>query len=259
MCVVCSRIRSRNSVASSLEQTTHMDPDSREYLENIIDDLQRNVEKIHRHGLRANQIVRRMMDLTGNDRTGPISVEINQIVEEFTNLAYRGFQARHRRSNIHIQRDLDQKAGSLEGVPRNLGRVFVNITNNALQALREKERKNPPKGWSPVLNVRTFFDDDHIMVSYHDNGTGIASDHLNHIFTPFFTTKIGQGANPGLGLSISYDIVVQEHSGDIKVFSEEGAYTEIVVVLPRIQKRHKGKNLDDLTLIAVGQKPVKGS
>lgn len=237
------------------EQGTLINPESLVYLNDIIDDLQRNVDKIHRHGLRANQIVRRMMDLTGNDRSGPVPVEINQIVDEFTNLAYRGFLARHRRSSIRIQRELEEHIGPFEGVPRNLGRVFVNLTNNALQALREKERNGADGNWSPLLEVRTRGDEDSITVSYRDNGPGINPEHMEHIFTPFFTTKIGQGANPGLGLSISYDIVVQEHRGDIKVHSQQGEYTEFIVILPRLQTP-TSENGGDLPGVPVGKKPV---
>jgi signal transduction histidine kinase len=116
-------------------------------------------------------------------------------------------------------------------VPQDIGRVFLNVINNACYAAHAK-RKDVGEGFSPTLSVCTTNRGDRVEIRICDNGTGIPREVRDKIFQPFFTTK-PTGAGTGLGLSISYDIVVQEHKGEIHVETEEGQYTELIITLPK--------------------------
>lgn len=206
-----------------------------EDIEEILDDLRKNVEKINEHGKRADSIVRNML-LHSRGRPGERQkTDINALLVEYVNLAYHGMRAQDASFNIKIETDYDSSIGLVEVVPQDLSRAFLNTLNNACYAAHEK-KKEMRDAFSPTLSVVTKNLDDLVEIRIRDNGNGIPQDILDEIFNPFFTTKpTGQGT--GLGLSISYDIIVEEHKGEIKVETEEGGYTEFIISLPKNANR----------------------
>jgi len=132
-----------------------------------------------------------------------------------------------------MENDYDESIGKVSVVPQDLGRVFLNILNNACHAILEKTKKLEA-GYSPTLFVSTKSLGDKVEIRIRDNGSGIPEEIKDKIFNPFFTTK-PTGEGTGLGLSLSYDIIVKEHRGDIKMESEKGSFTEFIITLPNDQ------------------------
>ncbi len=201
-------------------------------IEEILDTLEQNAEKINHHGKRADGIVKSMMQHARGSSGQREPADINHLLDEAVNLVYHGMRANDASFNITIVKDYDESIGKLEVVPQDISRVFLNMVNNACYAAYQK-KKTSGDGFSPTLSVHTKNLGDKIEIRLRDNGNGIPQDIREKIFNPFFTTKpTGQGT--GLGLSISYDIIVQQHRGEIKVETEEGKFTEFVVRLPRV-------------------------
>lgn len=215
--------------------------DDFENMKEIIAMLELNAEKINHHGQRADNIVKSMMQHAHGVSGQRAPVDINRLLDEAVDLTYHGLRANDASLNIAIEKEYDESIGRLSVVPQNISRVFLNLVNNACYAVREKQKaKNKGQtantgDFSPALFVRTINLGDKIEIGIRDNGDGIPAGIRDKIFSPFFTTKpAGQGA--GLGLSISYDIIVQEHKGEIKFESEEGSFTEFVIYLPNERK-----------------------
>lgn len=212
------------------DQQTINDADFR-IIEEIVETLIQNAEKINQHGKRADSIVKSMMQHSRGTTGEREWTDINALVDQALNLTYHGLRANDASFNITITKDYDDSIGPLRVIPQELSRVFLNLISNACFAANEKKKLNPA-GFSPTLTVRTRNLRDQIEIRIRDNGDGIPPQFRDRIFTPFFTTKpAGQGT--GLGLSISYDIIVQQHHGQIHVESEEGRFAEFVILLPR--------------------------
>jgi signal transduction histidine kinase len=212
-------------------QKDNLDTETTEYIEEILNDLTQNVKKINEHGKRADNIVRGMLMHSGGKAGERQLTDINALLAEYVNLAYHGMRAKDSSFNITIETHYDDTLGSLNVVPQNISRVFLNVLNNACYSVHEK-RKELGEGFSPLLSVSTKNLGEQIEIRIQDNGKGIPNEIRDKIFNPFFTTKpTGQGT--GLGLSISHDIIVQEHQGELKVKTEPGSYAEFVIVLPR--------------------------
>ncbi|NUM74740.1 GHKL domain-containing protein, partial [candidate division KSB1 bacterium] len=208
-------------------------------IDDIVETLIQNAEKINHHGKRADGIVKSMMQHARGSSGQRELADINQLLDEAVNLTYHGLRANDASFNITIEKEYDETIGKLEVVPQDISRVFLNIMNNACyaafqkQKANEKEKKASSDSFSPAISVSTKNLRDRIEIRIRDNGNGIPKDIREKIFNPFFTTKpTGQGT--GLGLSISYDIIVQQHRGEIAVETEEGEFTEFVVRLTRV-------------------------
>jgi signal transduction histidine kinase len=201
------------------------------YLKEIIGDLSMNAKRIHDHGKRADSIVKGML-LHSRGQTGEKQpTDINAVLAEYVNLGYHGMRAQDSGFNIKLISDYDPAIGMVNVVPQNLSRVFLNIINNACYATHEKKLQQK-EAYFPELSVSTKNSPDHIEIRIRDNGKGIPQAVLDKVFNPFFTTKPpGQGT--GLGLSLSYDIVVQEHRGSLVVDSKEGEYAEFIITIPK--------------------------
>jgi predicted ATPase/signal transduction histidine kinase len=212
-------------------QKDQLDPETTEYIEEILNDLQQNVQKINHHGKRADNIVRGMLMHSGGKAGERQLTDINALLAEYVNLAYHGMRAKDSSFNITIETNYDDTVGSLSIVPQNISRVLLNVINNACYSAHEK-KKELGEGFSPLLSVSTKNLGEQIEIRIRDNGKGIPKEILDKIFNPFFTTKpTGQGT--GLGLSISHDIIVQEHQGEIKVETAAGSYAEFIIILPK--------------------------
>jgi two-component system, NtrC family, sensor kinase len=150
------------------------------------------------------------------------------------NLAYHGARAQDQSFNITMERDFDRDLVPIEVVPQDVTRVFLNLIGNGFYAANKRKRDGDA-AFRPILTVATRDLGDSVEIRVRDNGIGIAPEHRDRLFQPFFTTK-PTGEGTGLGLSISYDIITQQHGGSIAVNSDVGAFTEFTVRLPR--RRH---------------------
>jgi GAF domain-containing protein len=208
-----------------------LDAEKRAELEDTLGLLSGNLAKIGEHGKRADNIVKSMLAhsrTAGGDRQ---SVDVNGLVEESLNLAYHGARAQDQNFNVTLERDFDQAVKPIALVPQDVTRVFLNLFGNGFYAVA-KRAKAGGGTFEPVVRVTTRDRGDAVEITVRDNGIGIPAAVRDRLFEPFFTTK-PTGEGTGLGLSISYDIVTKQHGGTIAVESEEGAFTQFTVRLPR--------------------------
>jgi len=155
--------------------------------------------------------------------------DINALADEYLRLAYHGMRAKDKTFNAVLETHFDESMGKIKVVPQDIGRVLLNLYNNAFYAVAEKKKQLADK-YDPVVSVTTKKDNDKVIITVRDNGMGIAEKVKDKIFQPFFTTKpTGQGT--GLGLSLSYDIV-KAHGGEIKVETKEGEGAVFHIFLP---------------------------
>jgi signal transduction histidine kinase len=213
-----------------LEPTT-LDDKSREEIEELMQMLRSNLQKVVQHGKRADSIVKNMLlhSREGSGEHRP--VDINTVVEESLNLAYHGARAEKSGFNITLRRDLDPQAGTIDLYPQEITRVFLNLISNGFYAAT-KRKEAGEEGFEPTLSATTRNLGNKVEVRIRDNGSGIPSEVMEKMFNPFFTTKPA-GEGTGLGLSMSHDIVVKQHGGNIEVETEPGSFTEFVITLPR--------------------------
>ncbi|MFN8144978.1 MAG: ATP-binding protein [Bacteroidia bacterium] len=207
----------------------------------ILDTLHQNLSKVVQHSKRADGIVKGML-LHSRAGSGLKQLsDVNKIVEEFLNLSLHGMRAKDNEFNCHIELDLDHTLPGISLFPQDLGRVLINLYNNAFYAMNEKKNKlktNSTAGdsdkhqpYEPKLTLITSLRKNNISIQVKDNGPGIKKDILGRIFQPFFTTK-PTGEGTGLGLSLSYDIIKKGHAGELTVESEYGNWTEFRILLP---------------------------
>ena len=199
--------------------------------DDILNDVIANEEKINHHGKRADAIVKGMLQHSRSSTGIKEPTNINALADEYLRLAYHGAKGKDNAFNVNMKTDFDATIGNINVIPQDIGRVLLNLYNNAFYATNEKSKQNI-EGYEPTVAVTTTKRDDKILISVKDNGNGIPKKIVDKIFQPFFTTKpTGQGT--GLGLSLSYDIV-KAHGGEIKVESKEGEGSEFIIQLPII-------------------------
>ncbi|MEO8233562.1 MAG: ATP-binding protein [Ignavibacteriota bacterium] len=196
----------------------------------LIGDLKQNLDKINQHGKRADSIVKGMLLHSRGTSGEKTPTDINDLLDQYVNLAYHGMRAQNKEFNITIEKDYDETLEKINVVPQDISRVFLNIINNACYAANEKKKKSG-NSFVPLLKVSTRKLADKVEIRIGDNGNGIPADHLEKIFQPFFTTK-PSGEGTGLGLSLSYDIVTKMHGGELKVETKEGEGTTFIISLP---------------------------
>ena len=215
------------------ELKTYLDEPNEELREHMREDLELvagNLEKIAQHGARANNIIQSMLAHSRGEAGEFTLTDLNALVQEHVKLAYHGMRAQLNGFNAQIETHFDPAVPKLEVVPEEIGRVVINLVNNAFFATASKQKAN--KDYEPVIRVQTRNHLEDVEIRIRDNGIGIPESDQEKIFTPFFTTKpSGQGT--GLGLSLSYDVIVKEHGGTFDFASEAGEYTEFVVTLPK--------------------------
>ena len=172
-----------------------------------------------------------MMTLARGETGDLQEIDINALVEIFADLAYHGKRVEDSGRRVEMRKNFDPSAGMSKVVPSDLGRVLINTVNNAIEALAEK-RETQGSAFSPVVEVGTKKLETHVEIRIWDNGPGIPADIVGEVFNPFFTTKPPGLGNVGLGLSLSYDIVVSQHQGKMFVRSDPGDFTEFIIQLP---------------------------
>jgi two-component system NtrC family sensor kinase len=195
----------------------------------IADDVKQNLEKIIYHGKRADAIVKGMLQHSRSSSGVKEPTDINALCDEYLRLSYHGLRAKDKTFNANFETKFEEGIGDINVMPQDIGRVILNLINNAFYAVTEKRKLNI-ENYEPTVIVSTKNLGNKIEIKVKDNGNGIPQAIRKKIFQPFFTTKpTGQGT--GLGLSLSYDIV-KAHGGEIKVETKEGEGTEFIIQLP---------------------------
>jgi two-component system NtrC family sensor kinase len=195
----------------------------------LLNDIFENNEKINHHGKRADAIVKGMLQHSKTSTGKKEPTDINKLADEYLRLAYHGLRAKDKLFNAKFETDFDPSVGKINIVPQDIGRVLLNLINNAFYAVNQKQKTETGK-FEPCVSVQTKKVDGKIEITVKDNGNGISQKILDKIFQPFFTTK-PTGEGTGLGLSLSYDII-KAHGGEIKVESKEGHGSEFIVQVP---------------------------
>jgi len=194
----------------------------------ISNDIKDNEQKINHHGKRADAIVKGMLQHSNSGSGKKEPTDINALADEYLRLSYHGLRAKDNSFNATMNTDLDESIGNINIIPQDIGRVLLNLINNAFYVVNEKS-KQEIEGYEPTVSLSTRMLRDKVEIKVADNGNGISQKILDKIFQPFFTTKpTGQGT--GLGLSLSYDIV-KAHGGELKVETKEGEGTTFTIEL----------------------------
>ena len=208
-----------------------LDPALRAEFDDLTATLKDNLDRILQHGRRADSIVRNMLMHSRTGEAEAREVMLNELATEALTLAYHGARAARADFNVTLEQDLDPEAGAVEVFPQEITRVLLNLCGNGFHAAQTRSA-TAGTGFAPTLRLTTRNLGDRVEVRVRDNGTGMPDAVRARIFEPFFTTKPA-GEGTGLGLSLSHDIIVKRHGGEIAVDSRVDAFTEFVVTLPR--------------------------
>jgi len=227
----------KEMIEELLSEKSKVRGERNEELENeILNDLKENEEKINHHGKRADAIVKGMLQHSRASTGQKELTDVNKLADEYLRLAYHGLRAKDPRDsanksfNVNLKTTFASDIGKINIVPQDIGRVILNLINNAFYAVNEKQKENINE-YEPSVTVATKNAGDKVLISVMDNGNGIPQKVLDKIFQPFFTTKpTGQGT--GLGLSLAYDII-KSHGGEITMESKEGEFARFIIQLPK--------------------------
>lgn len=213
------------------EMTEELENHHYEEVQELAKDIKMNLEKINHHGKRADAIVKGMLQHSRKSNSEKKPTDINALCEEYLKLSYHGLRAKDNTFNATLKTDLGENIQKINLNPQNVGRVILNLLNNAFYALNEKKKIAGPE-YEPILFLQTINRDKFITITIKDNGIGIPDKVMSKIFQPFFTTKpSGQGT--GLGLSISHDIITNGHNGGLTAETVEGEGTTFTITLPK--------------------------
>ena len=193
-----------------------------ELIEDLAEDLAQNQQKINLHGKRASSIVSGMLEHSRASTGERVLTDINKLADEYLRLSYHGIRAKDSNFNSDYKTDFDENLPKIKVIPQDMGRVILNLINNAFWAVKTVEK--------PLVTVKTEQSGNQLVIKITDNGTGMTEATKAKIFQPFFTTK-PTGEGTGLGLSLTYDIVTKGHGGTIEVESVEGVGTEFTIYL----------------------------
>ena len=194
-------------------------------------DIKQNLEKIAHHGRRADGIVKGMLQHSRASSGQKEPTDINTLADEYLRLAYHGLRAKDKSFNAKMVTEFDGDLPKAAIIGQDVGRVLLNMFTNAFYATQQRQKKEG-RDFMPTLSVTTSQDDSNIIIKIKDNGTGIPDEIKDKILQPFFTTK-PTGEGTGLGLSLSYDIIVKGHGGSIDINSVEGEFSEFVITLKK--------------------------
>jgi len=212
------------------EMMAELDKGNSNDAKEIASDIIQNLEKINHHGKRADAIVKGMLQHSRSSSGQKEPTDVNALADEFLRLAYHGLRAKDKSFNATLKTDLDANIGIIKVIPQDIGRVILNLLTNAFYAVNEKKKLNIA-GYEPLVSIRTKRQENKVEIDVSDNGNGIPQKVIDKIFQPFFTTK-PTGEGTGLGLSLSYDIIVKGHSGELRVETHEGEGTVFHIKLP---------------------------
>jgi two-component system NtrC family sensor kinase len=202
----------------------------------ISNDIKENEEKINHHGKRADAIVKGMLQHSRATTGIKEPTDINALCDEYLRLSYHGLRAKDKSFNADFKTDFDESIGNINIIPQDIGRVLLNLYNNAFYVVNEKQKAcqaelvEASQKYEPTVSIQTKKLNDKIVLKVSDNGNGIPQKVIDKIFQPFFTTKpTGQGT--GLGLSLSYDII-KTHGGEITAETKDNEGAVFIITLP---------------------------
>jgi len=228
----CSEVS--KEMADELREEVNKPELDKELLSQIAEDLAQNQEKIYHHGQRASSIVKGMLEHSRTSSGKKELIDINALADEYLRLAYHGLIAKAKSFNADFKTDFDSTLPKVEVVNQEMGRVLLNLINNAFQAVSEEREQRKAIGdldYKPLVSIKTqLITNNQLQATITDNGSGIPDAIKDKIFQPFFTTK-DTGKGTGLGLSLAYNIV-KAHGGEIQVESVEGEGSEFKIILP---------------------------
>ena len=218
-----------------VEMKDEMKKGNIEEADSLANDVIENEQKINHHGKRADAIVKGMLQHSRQSSGHKEPTDINALADEYLRLSYHGLRAKDKTFNAEIKTDFDGTIGKINIIPQDIGRVLLNLFNNAFYAVSERQKAaggklNAERDYQPSVFVTTMQCDDKIQIIVKDNGNGIPQKIVDKIFQPFFTTK-PTGEGTGLGLSLAYDII-KVHGGTLKVESKDGEGSEFIIQLP---------------------------
>jgi two-component system NtrC family sensor kinase len=219
-----------------VEMKDEIDKGNLEEAKTIAADVIENEEKINHHGKRADAIVKGMLQHSRTSSSQKELTDINALADEYLRLSYHGLRAKDKSFNANFKTDFDESIEKINIVPQDIGRVLLNLYNNAFYAVTEKAKQQTnglpagQAGYEPTISVSTKKINNTVELTVKDNGNGIPQKVVDKIFQPFFTTK-PTGEGTGLGLSLSYDII-KAHGGEIKVETKEGQGSGFIILLP---------------------------
>ncbi len=209
------------------------------YIGELFTDLSKNQEKINHHGKRASSIVKGMLGHSRTSTGAKEMTDINLLADEYLRLSYHGLRAKDKSFNAELLTNFDKNLPKINVIPQDIGRVLLNLFNNAFYAVNQRKSAGnvgevsnlaDVETYKPTVIVSTRKIDNQVVIKIEDNGTGMPESVKAKIFQPFFTTKpTGQGT--GLGLSLSYDIVTKGHDGSLEIETKEGEYTIFTIKL----------------------------
>jgi signal transduction histidine kinase len=214
----------------------------RDLIEDLANDLTLNQEKINHHGKRASGIVKGMLEHSRTTTGERQLTDINQLADEYLRLSYHGMKVKNKDFEADYELVADENLPLVSVVPQDIGRVLLNLINNAFYAVNQRAKSEEAIGYQPKVTVQTKYSlpkgSDHRMegwggveIQVQDNGTGMSEATKAKIFQPFFTTK-PTGEGTGLGLSLAYDIITKGHGGTLEVETKEREGTTFIVKLP---------------------------
>ncbi len=233
-------------LVGEIEHERAANPDLRvDEVDDLLADLKSNAARIREHGQRADSIVKNMLAHSRGNTGAKEAVDVNALVDEYTNLAFHGMRAQRPDFTCTVERDLAASPSMVEAVPQELSRVFLNLLSNAFYAVA-RWRAEATRAYEPTVRVRTRAVAGAVEVVVWDNGGGIPEAVQAKIFEPFFTTK-PTGEGTGLGLSLSHDIVAA-HGGTLHLETDAGDWTRFTIRLATEQTSHRTdlKGLQDL-------------
>ncbi len=224
-------------LAKDLNNEIHKPDIDKGYIEELLTDLTSNQEKINHHGKRASSIVKGMLEHSRASTGVRELTDINKLADEYLRLSYHGLRAKDKNFNADFKTDFKVPLSKIEVIPQDIGRVLLNLYNNAFYAVYQRKQQiqfdassELASSYTPSVIVSTKQIDNHIIIKVKDNGTGMPESVRAKVFQPFFTTK-PTGSGTGLGLSLAYDIVTKGHGGTLEVVSTEGVGTEFIISL----------------------------
>jgi two-component system NtrC family sensor kinase len=218
------------------EMQTELISGEKEDVIDILEDIKQNLEKIGHHGRRADGIVKGMLQHSRASSNTKELTDINKLADEYFRLAYHGLRAKDKSFNSDLVTHFEPNLPTINVVPQDIGRVLLNLFTNAFYAVQQKQKTGSPN-YKPAVELTTASilprkgPVKEIIIKVADNGSGIPEAIKDKIMQPFFTTK-PTGEGTGLGLSMSYDIVVKGHGGAIVLDTKEGVFTEFTITLP---------------------------
>jgi signal transduction histidine kinase len=197
----------------------------------LVEDIKANSEKITHHGNRADAIVKSMLQHSRKTSAQKELTDINALCDEYMRLFYHGLRAKDKSFNAEYDTKFDTNLPLISVIPQDIGRVILNLINNAFYAVNARQKMEQDSGYKPLVTLTTSKQGDQVVIEVADNGTGMPEQVKEKIFQPFFTTK-PTGEGTGLGLSLSYDIVTKGHGGSINVSTSTNQGTVVSVQLP---------------------------